>query len=104
MSLVWLIFVADNSDGLCNSFDTTLACDDIIAIEDDSDEDDADSGVHNTPDNLNNNNNNSSDDIGDQSLDVLTHDSLYESLKYQQGNFSIFLTSQIHFARDLFKP
>ena len=102
MSLVWFIFALDNGDGLCNSFDTTLACDDIIAIEDDSEEDDADSGVHNTPDTLNNNN--SSDDIGDQSLDVLTHDSLYESLKYQQGNFSIFLTSQIYFARDLFKP
>ena len=86
---------------MCNSFDTTLACDDIIAIEDVSDEDDADSGVHNTPDILNNN---SSDDIGDHSLDVLTHDSLYESLKYQQGNFSIFLTSQIYFARDLFRP
>ena len=89
---------------MCNSFDTTLACDDIIAMEDVSDEDDADSGVHNTPDILNNNNNNS-DDIRDHSLDVLTHDSLYESLKYQQGNFSIFLTSQlIYFARDLFKP
>ena len=88
---------------MCNSFDTTLACDDIIAMEDVSDEDDADSGVHNTPDILNNNNN--SDDIGDHSLDVLTHDSLYESLKYQQGNFSIFLTSQlIYFARDLFRP
>ena len=92
---------------MCNSFDTTLACDDIIAMEDVSDEDDADSGVHNTPDilnNNNNNNNNNSDDIGDHSLDVLTHDSLYESLKYQQGNFSIFLTSQIYFARDLFRP
>ena len=83
-----LFSTADNGDGLCNSFDTTLACDDIIALEDVTDEDDADSGVHNTPDILNNNNNiNSSDDIGDHSLDILTHDSLYESLKYQQGNF-----------------
>ena len=74
--------ILDNSGGVCNSFDTTVACDETIAhVDDDEDiEDETDSGVHNTPDNLN-------DDI-DTSFDILTHDSLYESLKYQQGKYN----------------
>ena len=74
--------ILDNSGGVCNSFDTTVACDEIIAhVDDDEDlEDETDSGVHNTPDNLN-------DDI-DTSFGILTHDSLYESLKYQQGKYN----------------
>ena len=106
-SSVWfdtlLLIVADNGDGLCNSFDTTAACDAVLNV----DEDDADSGLHNTPDILNiinNNNNNISDHMVDTSLDVLTHDSLYESLKYQQGNCFLHFLPHIYFARDLFKP
>ena len=51
--------------------------------------DDNDSGVHNTPDILN------KDDDIDTSFDILTNDSLYESLKYQQGKISFFTNLNI---------
>jgi len=83
--------ILDNSGGICNSFDTTVACDDVIAEVDeiDDDTDDNDSGVHNTPDILN------KDDDIDTSFDILTNDSLYESLKYQQGKISFFTNLNI---------
>ena len=77
MILSALLNVAlDVSEGLCNSFDTTIAIEDFVNYGDT----DTDSGVHNnsTPDNL--------DHL--ETLDTLesrTNDSLYESLKYQQG-------------------
>ena len=64
---------SDVSEGLCNSFDTTIAIEDVGTYADT----DTDSGVHNnsTPDNL--------DHL--DTLESPTNDSLYESLKYQQG-------------------
>ena len=64
---------SDVSDGLCNSFDTAIAIEDIGNYADT----DTDSGVHNnsTPDHL-------------DTLETRTNDSLYESLKYQQGEFA----------------
>ena len=64
---------SDVSEGFCNSFDTTVAFEDIG----DYDDTDTDSGVHNnsTPDDL--------DHV--DTLETRTNDSLYESLKYQQG-------------------
>ena len=71
MILSALLNVAlDVSEGLCNSFDTTIAIEDFVNYGDT----DTDSGVHNnsTPDHL-------------DTLETRTNDSLYESLKYQQG-------------------
>ena len=69
---------SDVSEGLCNSFDTTVAFEDIEDYDTDTD---TDSGVHNnsTPDNLDNL------EVLDTTLETRTNDSLYESLKYQQG-------------------
>ena len=66
----WLNVASDASEGLCNSFDTTIAIDEMVNYADT----DTDSGVHNnsTPDHL-------------DTLETRTNDSLYESLKYQQG-------------------
>ena len=75
MILSALLNVAlDVSEGLCNSFDTTIAIEDFENYGDT----DTDSGVHNnsTPDNL--------DHL--DTLETRTNDSLYESLKYQQGD------------------
>ena len=56
------------------------------AHTDTEDEDeDGDSGVHNTPDYLHTE--------AEASLDILTQDSLYESLKYQPGKY--LLTSYV---------
>ena len=67
---------SDVSEGLCNSFDTTIAIEDFVNYGDT----DTDSGVHNnsTPDNL--------DHL--DTLESPTNDSLYESLKYQQGELA----------------
>ena len=72
-----LTVAIDVSEGLCNSFDTTIAMEDVGDFADT----DTDSGVHNnsTPDNL--------DHL--DTLETRTNDSLYESLKYHhnQGTF-----------------
>ena len=65
---------SDNT-GVFNSFDTTIACDDILVNVNDIE--DNDSGVINTPDNLRHH-----EDIIEV-LDAGHPDSLYESLKYQ---------------------
>ena len=64
------LWLSDNT-GVFNSFDTTIACDDILVNVDDID--DNDSGVINTPDNLRH------EDI--EVLEAGHPDSLYESLK-----------------------
>ena len=51
----------------------------------DTEDEDGDSGVHNTPDYLHTE--------AEASLDILTQDSLYESLKYQPGKY--LLTSYV---------
>ena len=83
---------SDVSEGLCNSFDTTVAFEDI----EDYDDTDTDSGVHNnsTPDNIDNHM-----DVLDTTLETRTNDSLYESLKYQQGEcFGSVITSLLQTA------
>ena len=75
---------SDVSEGLCNSFDTTIAMEDFVHY----DETDTDSGVHNnsTPDNL--------DHLESLERDSRTNDSLYESLKYQQGETDLSWSSR----------
>ena len=52
-----------------------------------TEDEDGDSGVHNTPDYLH------TETEAEASLDILTQDSLYESLKYQPGKY--LLTSYV---------
>ena len=67
------------------------------ARTDTEDEDeDGDSGVHNTPDYLHTE--------AEASLDILTQDSLYESLKYQPGKYLLASYVLRYLDRDLFKP
>ena len=81
------------SEGLCNSFDTTIAMEDVGNYADT----DTDSGVHNnsTPDNL--------DHL--DTLESPTNDSLCESLKYQQGELVCLVRSdQTYYCTARLKP
>ena len=62
----------------------------------DTEDEDGDSGVHNTPDYLHTE--------AEASLDILTQDSLYESLKYQPGKYLLASYVLRYLDRDLFKP
>ena len=78
-----------------------MACEDLVAglgeAHTDTEDEDGDSGLHNTPDYLHTE--------AEASLDILTQDSLYESLKYQPGKYLLASYVLRYFLdRDLFKP
>ena len=79
-----------------------MACEDLVAglgeAHTDTEDEDGDSGVHNTPDYLH------TETEAEASLDILTQDSLYESLKYQPGKYLLASYVLRYLDRDLFKP
>ena len=83
-----------------------MACEDLVAglgeahtdTDTEDEDEDGDSGVHNTPDYLHN------EAEAEASLDILTQDSLYESLKYQPGKYLLASCVLRYLDRDLFKP